>query len=311
MKTKINIILFLISFLICMCDETDSLSSANDYKNNKGVQIYMNKENTIFSYISINTNITDKLSATLYAYTTFKHGDSNNGFYVAIGFGTSDMDNSDILLCGINKDSSFFCKDYNGVGHNIQQKESITTLNNSKYELPNSSFAPYNYKYSWSITRNMDPQNIINGKIPAISSYGGLSSPNIPVVHNSYNSFKTGDGNLGSTFIETAQEQNPGTSTGDNGTTSNNDTKPTNQGTSNDTNSTNTTTVLGNNTTTSNKTNSTNSTNSTASNKTNSTNSTTSAQEATNKANSGSQSTGVGNFSILKSLAFILYIILI
>lgn len=303
MKTKINYIVFTISFLFlfCICDETDSLSSANDYKNNKGVQIYMNKENTIFSYISINTNITDKLSATLYAYTTFKYGESNNGFYIAIGFGTSDMDNSDILLCGINKDASFFCKDYNGVGHNIQQKESITTLNNSKYELANSSFTPYTHKYTWSITRNMDPQNIINGKVPAISSFGGLSSPNIPVVHNSYNSFKTGDGNLGSTFIETAQEQNPETSTGNNGTTSNNDTKPTNQVTSNDTKPINTTTVLGNNTTTSNKTNSINSTNSTTLNQ----------ETTTNKVNNGTQSTGVRKFSILKSLTLILYIILI
>ncbi len=219
MGRKVFISLFILS-ITCLLTlsnqkETDSLTEAKNYKNNTGVQIYMNNNNNVFSYISIDATVTDKLKATLYLYTTIDVTNTSVGFYTSIGFGGSKMSGSDILLCAVENDKSTWCKDYTGSKTDISIKKSITTLTSGSWNNALSTFSPFTYVAIWNIERQMNPSDVINGRNYAIYAFGSLSASGVPAEHNRnyFSSINTGDGNSGTTFIETVSTSTTSTTT--------------------------------------------------------------------------------------------------
>lgn len=189
---------FILISLFFLSLQQNSLSEAKDYKNINGTQIYMAENTNYFAYISIN-NDTSKLNATIYLYTKSDITTLSEGIYIAIGFGTTEMPNADIILCAALKDKTGWCKDYNGVHDDIVLKTSITSNVVFVFDNAPAGFSPLLYRASWSFTRtNTDVSKLIAGTTPAIWAFGSISG-GVPTEHLSknYGDIKTGDGNLG------------------------------------------------------------------------------------------------------------------
>ena len=201
--------------------EISSLTDAKDFKNNTGVQIYLVNTNTAFSFLSIDATVTNKLKATFYLYTTIDPSTLSTGLYTSIGFGTSKMEGADIMLCGYEKSGSYWCKDYKGTKDNITPATQITTVTKFSWTEAPTSFSPYKFVGIWNVERTMDPAPTINGKIPAIYAFGPLASPGFPSIHYGgfYSNVNTGDGNSGSSFVETASATTGTTGSTTTGTT--------------------------------------------------------------------------------------------
>lgn len=198
MISRYTLSFFILISLFFSSIQQNSLTEAKDYKNLNGTQIYMNENTNYFAYISIN-NDTSKLNATIYLYTKTDITTASEGIYIAIGFGTTEMPNSDIILCAALKDKTGWCKDYNGVHDDIVLKTSITSNVVFAFDNAPAGFSPFIYRASWSFTRtNTNVSKIIDGTTPAIWAYGSISG-GVPIEHpkNNYGSIKTGDGNLG------------------------------------------------------------------------------------------------------------------
>lgn len=194
MKTALRILISL-HIVFSVYTQPASLTSAKDYKNISGNQIYLFEMSNAFSYISIDVTQTTKLKATIYLYINQSITAISNGVYTSIGFGTSQMSGSDIVLCAVKSDKSCWCKDYNGVKENINPKSTtLTTLISSKVDTLGDAWAPYKTLITFNIERTMTVADILNGNVSAISAYGSLNSSGAPIEHTKYYSFKTGDG---------------------------------------------------------------------------------------------------------------------
>lgn len=194
---------FLVALLLLTMSnqgESDSLSAAKDYNNIPGAQIYLFSTGSAFSYITIDSTITSKLKATVYLYLSSPLSSLSNGVYTAIGFGTSQMSNADILLCAVTNSQTQWCKDYMGFNGGISQKSSITTVVSSVVNTIGAGWSPYITQIIWQIERAMDPTPYINGSKSAITAFGNLNSSGTPQQHpDGYNkNINTGDGNTSS-----------------------------------------------------------------------------------------------------------------
>ena len=160
-----------------------SLSSAKDFLKIPGTQVYLYETTTSFSYISVDSSVTDKLKATVYHYVNVNLADVSSGLYAAFGFGGQVMNGSDMVLCAATKDSKMWCKDYDGKSRGIELSTTLKTkLISSSVKTLNDSWAPYKTVMVWEIERVMDPKKIIDGKEEMISAYGELTDPNTPAV---------------------------------------------------------------------------------------------------------------------------------
>lgn len=180
--------------------QTDSLSAAKDFQNISGTQIYMFEKSYAFSYISIDSTVTDKLKATIYLYISTPLSSISNGVYTAIGFGTSQMSGSDILICSVDSTGICSCSDVKGVNQGVTSTTQVTNLVSSKVTTPlGAAWSPYVIQVTFDITRKMNPADVISGKSQAISAFGTLNSQKLPQQHNNGDNaaIKTGDGSKG------------------------------------------------------------------------------------------------------------------
>ena len=194
--------LFIIIAKLANQTESDSYENALDYKNNIGIQIYMTKDENVFSYMSVDSSSIDIVKATLYLYTTIDVSKLDYGMYIAIGTGSIYMFGSEILLCAVRKDYSTFCHDYIGDNHTIADNSVITTLKSSTWEKVSSTFSPHQFKCSWVVERLLDAKDLIDGTVHMIYAFGYLENANTPMKHDQLKgSSKTGDGNKGLGFF--------------------------------------------------------------------------------------------------------------
>lgn len=158
--------------------------------------------------------MTTKLKAKLYLYLNTPISNINNGVYTSIGFGTTLMLNSDILLCAVTKTTQW-CKDYTGLREDISPKSSITNVISSKVSTLDSVWSPYVTQVVWEIERTMDPTPYINGTKDAIYAYGSLNSSGTPQEHPGgyYGNISTGDGNTRSPPAATTTTETTTTTT--------------------------------------------------------------------------------------------------
>lgn len=209
-------------FILGLQLETDSYSAAKDYKTIPGTQIYLFDRSNAFSYISIDSTSTSRMKATVYLYLTGQLTTISNGVYTSIGFGTSQMSGSDILLCAVTQSGNQWCKDFVGGRSDITETGGITTLISAEVNSLGAVWSPFITQVIWKIERAINPTTYINGLGNAIYAYGSLDSSGNPQRHPNgyYNSIRSGDGNTGNSPSQntggTASANNESTQTGTN-----------------------------------------------------------------------------------------------
>jgi hypothetical protein len=161
-------LILLISSTLCQ-NEASSITGARDYASLSGVQVYIYDKSYAFSYLSIDISNTTKLKAKLFLYTSIADLTTlSTGVYTSIGFGSSVMSGSDILLCAYEKDKTSWCKDYKGINQNITNKASITTLLSTSTLTLDSNWGNLKTMIVWNIERTMDPTPVMNGTTSAM-----------------------------------------------------------------------------------------------------------------------------------------------
>lgn len=212
--------IFLIILKIVLSNTTTANSSSNstnlidnerNYTNIPGVQIYLFENNEVFSYISINSTITDELHADLYLFTRLeKENYTDHGLWTAIGLGGYKMIDADMMICGFDKKiANMWCKDYVGLHGLIKGVESLVySVEGSVIDLEDSNLKEgenwgyYKTKFTWSLKRKLNSNSnylladVFNGQTEAISAWGWVDKDGVPDKHVvSYNYIVTGDGN--------------------------------------------------------------------------------------------------------------------
>lgn len=154
-----------------------SLSKANiiddekKYSSIDGTQIYMFETSTVFAYLSIDNTVTTNMKATMNFYSTTTTTDlSKTGLWSGIGFGTSVMVGSNMIICGMDIGSSLWCKQFDGKNHFIEaianQTINVTASSVTDLKTVTGDYGSYVSKLSWSFTVNFsstDLQSIISG----------------------------------------------------------------------------------------------------------------------------------------------------
>ena len=123
-----------------------------------------------------------------------------NGLWAGIGFGSQEMDKSDMIVFTSNG-VTFNCADYYAPANNIQTDASLGGNNDVTFVSGNvqpvdTTFSPYTKAYSWTCTKNLstldkydwaDFSKWLSNQGPTIAAVGGLSSSGEIMQHN-YNS---------------------------------------------------------------------------------------------------------------------------
>lgn len=212
-KSKRNFLLILILFAINLQLTLTTLTFADlkNYACESGTQIYLFEDSQFFSMLSIdNSNSSQNtLKATLYLITSLSFPNIQSaGLYIGMGFGSQSMNGTLMVICGLNKNQSFFCKDYTGASRNANENSTQrVNIDNTAFvdltTLSNSDYGSYKSMIQWSFTRTiassetgaLNVNSLISGSVNIMASYGPLVSNGVPDVHYQYyNNIKTGDG---------------------------------------------------------------------------------------------------------------------
>lgn len=184
------------------------ISTTKDYISSNGIQVYLYEDSSYYIYLSIDSESSLTLKMTIYLYTTKTVEDitsSSNGIYLGIGFGSTAMADSDIIICGVTKNKTGFCDDYNARGWSIVQKTiNITNLKEFKSESLDQVWAPYKNLCTFKVERKPDPldtnskfdvSKIIKGQEDMVACLGEILSGKIPKKHTkTMYTYKTKDG---------------------------------------------------------------------------------------------------------------------
>lgn len=191
--------------LICTLSFSNSsiIDNEKDYANIDGTQIYLFQTSKVFGYLNIDSTVTTSMKATMVFYSTSTVSSlSNSGIWSGIGFGTSDMKGSNMIICGMDIGSSMWCNQYKGNSKDVSLKspQSITVTDSQLTDLTTSSedYGSYVSKVTWSFTVDFDStdlSNIISGNEKAISAWGHVPSSQSPEEHVADYRISTGDGN--------------------------------------------------------------------------------------------------------------------
>lgn len=218
-----------LAFLVSLSIVISGISDDKNYSNISGTQIYLFENKNEFSYISVDNSSTSILKATLYLYSSSSVSAlKSKGIWTSIGFGSTEMKNSDIYLCGMNKDETLWCKQFDGVRENIfETSNSNIKVTNSKITELGNDYSPYVTKIEWSFekaenTSKWTVNGIINGTVKAISAMGYVPSSEFPQEHRIYYTISTGDGNKKPSTTTTTTTTTTSTTTGTNTNTNNN-----------------------------------------------------------------------------------------
>lgn len=184
-----------LSFILCfllvsltMQLAEDSLASAKDYANIAGTQVYLYEKENAFSYMSVDSTSKDKLKAKLYLYVNVNLADVSAGVYTSFGLGSQKMLGSDMVVCAATKDSTMWCKDFEGAkDYSAPSSTKKTTLISSSAKTLSSAWAPYKTVITWDIERTTSPTKILDGSELIISAFGPLVDANTISVHPFYN----------------------------------------------------------------------------------------------------------------------------
>ncbi len=203
---------FFSSFLCFIClfyYSKQQIISVQNYTNMTGNQIYLFTSDP-FVYVSFYNNSTETLygSFNVYFMSPFNSSLNTKGFWIAIGFGESHMTGADIIMCGILKDlKTSFCSDYEAKGWNLILKatQMVKLTGFSKNDSLSSAWNPYVTYFSFSFSRNIDPNRlagvlnipkILSGKEIMIAAYGALSGATPSKHSNQLIGFYSVDGSI-------------------------------------------------------------------------------------------------------------------
>ena len=185
---KLSVILCFLLISLTIQGAEDSLASANDYANIAGTQVYLYEKSNAFSYMTIDSTSTDKLKAKVYLYVNVNLADLSAGVYTAFGLGTKKMLGSDMVVCAATKDSTMWCKDFEGAStFSSPSATKKTTLVSSSAKALSSAWAPYKTVITWDIERTTSPSKLLDGTELIISAFGSLSDATTVSVHSFYN----------------------------------------------------------------------------------------------------------------------------
>ena len=150
-----------------------------DYKNNN------NNLEDAFTYVSIDSNSSNKLKATLYLYTKIENFNflSNNGVYNSLAIHAKeekDYNKDKYIVCGINKNLKSWCKDYVKINNEFVLNSSNSYLLNSHIIKLDNTWFPYKSMIKWMISADINPYNTIMGLNTISTSYGYLNEMNMP-----------------------------------------------------------------------------------------------------------------------------------
>lgn len=177
--------------LIILCFTTltfnkSPIELAKSYDSITGIQIYLYEDTRKFIYLSINNSSKVELTASLNIYLDVIESDISIGLWFAIGFGTINMPDSEIILCSLSYDKKASCRDYIAKGWDIVEKEIQSTLLIS-YELASldASYSPYKTSIIFEFNNKLFTrmQRIYNGEESIVSAFGNLDLNNKPLAH--------------------------------------------------------------------------------------------------------------------------------
>lgn len=83
-----------------------------DYSNMNGIQVYFFASSSAYSFGSF-TGSSSSVSGTIYLFLSETQSkiDSSNGVWAGVGFGSSNMNNSDMVICSYVPNNKFSCYD--------------------------------------------------------------------------------------------------------------------------------------------------------------------------------------------------------
>jgi hypothetical protein len=183
--------------LICtLIIVSTQLTSTYDFTKMEGIQIYLLKDNVSYLYATV-TGDQKKITveANLLISTPSADVDNTNGIYAGVGFGSSSMNGSDIVLFTYKK-GEFKCSDWTAVGYNIQMdvqaggKNDVTYVSGNKKSL-DSGYTPYATQYTWTCTKDITTLDSTDyskfmswdSNTPVIGAWGTMDSTGKAVEH--------------------------------------------------------------------------------------------------------------------------------
>jgi hypothetical protein len=185
-----SIILTILTQSLC------SLTETYDYQNTSGYQVYYIKNDQYFSYATLTGSSSSIQIEMNLMVRDINNSNIQNGVWAGIGFGSDEMDNSDMVVFTYNG-SQFNCADYWAPGNMIQTDGALGGNNDVTYvsgniETLDSTYAPYSRLLTWTCTKNIatldsydwtDFANWQSNKGHTIGAIGPLNSQGAILQH--------------------------------------------------------------------------------------------------------------------------------
>ena len=140
---------------MCVCDASENL----EYEKKDGIQLYYFANSDYFLFASLNGN-ENKITINLTLFTAQKLGaiDKSNGIWAGIGFGSEEMDKSDVVVFTYNKDNGGSCQDYWGTGNQISKDTDLVGNEDLTFKgllVTTTNTLPYLASYSWTCEKSL------------------------------------------------------------------------------------------------------------------------------------------------------------
>lgn len=207
MNCYINLHILIITYIILYTqilsqpnpnlNNTNSINDISKFRSIDGIQLYFFNDNTMFVYITINNKDTSVLSITNNIYINIPISNIQ-GYYFALGYGSSAMPDLDCVICGRNSLSNDICEGYITKGYGLYKKPSISiSVKSYEYnDISSMSSMSLLYKthirieYSLNSITSESLERIYSGKERFSFAYGQLiddfPSKHINVTVNIY-----------------------------------------------------------------------------------------------------------------------------
>jgi hypothetical protein len=183
MNKMIKYIAFLFFITQCFCDASVNL----DFENKEGIQLYYVADSNYFLFATL-IGDENKISIKLNLFTADNLDtiDKSNGIWAGIGFGSSVMDKSDMVVFTYTKANGGACTDYWGIGNKISKDVDLGGNDDLTYLgllATSTNTLPYSASYSWTCEKSLtaldsydwsDFKNWMTNKGKTIAAIGAL-----------------------------------------------------------------------------------------------------------------------------------------
>ena len=194
MKKMINYIILFALIVMCICDASQNL----EYEKKDGIQLYYFANGDYFLYATLSGDENKiAINLTLFTAQNLEAIDKSNGIWAGIGFGSAEMDKSDVVLFTYNKENGGLCQDYWGTGNQISKDSDLVGNNDLTYKgllVTSTNTLPYLASYSWTCEKSLT--NLDNNDWSDLNKwqtnkgktigYAGLLGDNGEILQNKY-----------------------------------------------------------------------------------------------------------------------------